>query len=194
MAVERSHAAGSPVSARHGRTPDGCNGTANLRKRAVSSAIAPGEEALTIAVRSITRDGLVMQEQRARKILQSLVQGIDPTTGEEMAAGTVLQQADVLRALLAGVMALEQISARAQRRAQLPDNVGRSWTPDEERALVTAFQAGDPLTDIAVKHGRTLRAIEARLERLGLLTAEQRVTNNSFTGSPTVRATGSRPP
>jgi catalase (peroxidase I) len=135
-----------------------------------------------------------MQEQRARKILHALVQGVDPSTGEELPAGTVLQQADVLRALLAGVAALEQVSARAQRRAQLPDNVGRNWTADEERTLVTAFQAGEPLADIATRHRRTLRAIEARLERLGLLTAEQRVTNNSFTGAAASRATDPRPP
>jgi hypothetical protein len=138
--------------------------------------------------------GLVMQEQRARKILQALVQGVNPTTGEELAAETILQQADVLRALLAGVSALEQVSARAQRRAQLPDNVGRTWTADEERDLVTAFQTGDALPDIAAKHGRTLRAIEARLERLGLLAADQRTTNNSFTGSPAARASDSQPP
>jgi hypothetical protein len=135
-----------------------------------------------------------MQEQRARKILHALVQGVDPSTGEELPAGTVLQQADVLRALLAGVAALEQVSARAQRRAQLPNNVGRTWAPDEERELITAFQSGDSPANIATKHGRTLRAIEARLERLGLLSAEQRVTNNSFTGSATSRATGQRPP
>jgi hypothetical protein len=135
-----------------------------------------------------------MQEQRARKILQALVEGLDPTTGGELEAGTVLQRAEVLRALLAGVGALDQVSARAQRRALLPGNVGRNWSPDEERALVTGFQAGDSLPDIAAKHGRTLRAIEARLERLGLLTAEQRTTNNSFTGAPTSRASDSQPP
>jgi hypothetical protein len=139
-------------------------------------------------------DGFLMQEQRARKILQALVEGVDPTTGVELESGTVLQRADVLRALLAGVNALDQVSARAQRRALLPDNVGRTWSADEERALVTEFQAGDSLSDIAAKHRRTLRAIEARLERLGLLTAEQRTTNNSFTGSPTSRATDSQPP
>jgi len=135
-----------------------------------------------------------MQEQRARKILQALVQGVDPTTGAELEAGTVLQRADVLRALLAGVAALEQISARAQRRAQLPENVGLPWSSDEERMLVSEFQSGDPLSDIASKHGRTLRAIEARLERLGLITAEQRTTNNSFTGSPASPATDPQPP
>jgi hypothetical protein len=119
---------------------------------------------------------------------------VDPTTGAELEAGTVLQRADVLRALLAGVAALEQLSARAQRRAQLPENVGLPWTSDEERTLISEFQAGDPLTDIAAKHGRTLRAIEARLERLGLITADQRTTNNSFTGSPASRANDPQPP
>ena len=134
-----------------------------------------------------------MQEQRARKILQALVQGVDPTTGADLEAGTVLQRADVLRALLAGVAALEQNSARAHRRAQLPENVGLPWSDDEERTLVSEFQSGDSLADIAAKHGRTLRAIEARLERLGLITADQRTTNNSFTGSPASRATDPPP-
>ena len=135
-----------------------------------------------------------MQEQRARKILQALVQGVDPATGAELEAGTVLQRADVIRALLAGVAALEQISARAQRRAQLPETGGLPWAADEERMLVSEFQSGDALADIASKHGRTLRAIEARLERLGLITPEQRTTNNSFTGSPASPATDPQPP
>ncbi len=56
-----------------------------------------------------------MQERRARQILQALIQGVDPFDGSELASGTVLQQADVLRALLAGVAALEQDAARASR-------------------------------------------------------------------------------
>ena len=81
-----------------------------------------------------------MKEPRAREILQALVQGIDPMTGEELPSGTITQHADVLRALLAGVAALEQSAARSQRRAQLPGNVGRAWTQDEEATLVTAFK------------------------------------------------------
>jgi hypothetical protein len=129
------------------------------------------------------RMDLTMKEQRARQILQALVQGVDPLTGEELPSGTVLQQADVLRALLAGLAALEQTSARAQRRAQLPDNVGRPWSADEETKLIEAFESGEALLSIAARHGRTLRAIEARLERLGLLTVERRSTISSFVGS-----------
>ena len=54
-----------------------------------------------------------MQQTRARQILQSLIQGIDPVTREELPRETVLQHADVLRALLAGLSALEQAAARA---------------------------------------------------------------------------------
>jgi hypothetical protein len=147
-----------------------------------------------MALRLVIMEDQIMQEQRARRILKALVDGVDPATGAEMDAAAVLQQADVIRALLAGVTALEQVSARAQRRASLPDNVGRPWSADEERTLVTEFQAGDSLNDIAMKHGRTLRAIESRLERLGLLTAEQRTTQNSFTGSPASHANDPLPP
>ena len=108
--------------------------------------------------------------------------GADPITCEELPRETVLQHADVLRALLAGLTALEQTAARAQRRAQLPDNVGRAWTTDEESRLVAAFKSGDSPIVIAHQHGRTLRAIEARLEKLGLITAEQRTTRGGFTG------------
>ena len=123
-----------------------------------------------------------MQQTRTRQILQSLIQGIDPVTGEELPRETVLQHAEVLRALLAGLSALEQTAARAMRRAQLPDNVGRAWTTEEESRLVAAFKKGDSPVALAHEHGRTLRAIEARLEKLGLITTDQRTTRGGFTG------------
>jgi hypothetical protein len=121
-----------------------------------------------------------MQEKRAREILQSLIQGFDPFTGEELPAGTVFQHVDVLRALLAGVGALEQEAARALRRAQLPRNIGRTWSAQENAELIEEFNAGQTAEDIAAKHGRTVRAIEARLEKLGLITHSERTTTDRF--------------
>ena len=126
-----------------------------------------------------------MQERRAREILQALVQGNDPFTGEDLPAGTVLQRAEVMRALLAGVAALEHHAARASRRAQLPRNIGRSWSDAEQAELINAFESGEPLADIALRHGRTLRAIEARLEKIGLVTAAERTTADRFGANPT---------
>lgn len=121
-----------------------------------------------------------MNPKRAIQILTSLVQGIHPTTGAELPSDTVLQNADVLRALLAGVGSLKEAASRESRRAYLPANVGNRWTPEEEQALIEAFRSGDPLEDISKRLGRTLRAIEARLLRLGLITPEQRETQDTF--------------
>jgi hypothetical protein len=124
-----------------------------------------------------------MKEQRARDILQSLVDGIDPSTGEDLPPGSILQKAEVLRALLVGLTALETVAARAQRRAQLPGNVGHIWSEEEEKLMVEAFRCGESPAEIAVRHARTLRAIEARLEKLGLITAEQRTTSTRYADS-----------
>lgn len=121
-----------------------------------------------------------MQEQRAREILQMLIEGNDPFTGEELPSGTVLQEAEVMRAMLAGVAALDQIMARASRRATLPQNIGRAWSEEEQAQLIEAFHADEPLEQVASRHGRTLRAIEARLEKLGLLSSKERATRDRF--------------
>ena len=121
-----------------------------------------------------------MNNKRVVHILDALIQGVDPVTGEELPPGTPLQNADVLRALLAGKVAIESLADRETRRKMLPDNVGRTWSDEEQATLIAAFKSGDPVADIAVRHGRTVRAIEARLVRLGLLTVEQRTTGNSF--------------
>jgi hypothetical protein len=121
-----------------------------------------------------------MERPGAREILQALILGFDPFTGEELEQETVLQKADVIRAMLAGVAALDADAARAQRRAHLPENVGRAWTKEEEEMLVAAFRAGEDLRIVSRQHGRTLNAIEARLERLGLITSDQRITRNRF--------------
>jgi len=121
-----------------------------------------------------------MRDQRARQILHSLVNGADPFTGGELAPGTVLQHADVMRAMLAGCSALDDRTARESRRAQQPRNIGQPWTPEEQERLIKAFHDSENLGEVAARHGRTLRAIESRLEILGLLTREQRTTENRF--------------
>ena len=123
-----------------------------------------------------------MNSTRAKSILQSLIQGIDPITDEELSRESVLQKSDVLRALLAGVAALELTTAREQRRSQLPQSVGKAWTDQEEQQLRNEFAGSEPIEQIATRHARTIRAIEARLEKMGLITADQRSTSNSFLG------------
>lgn len=124
------------------------------------------------------------QFQKARAVLQSLVQGLHPESGAELPKQDIVNNIEINRAMSTAVMALDQVAARLTRRAMLPDKVGKGWTEEEEQQLRDEFNRSEPLPLIATKHGRTLRAIEARLERLGLLAADQRVINSSFLGTP----------
>lgn len=123
-----------------------------------------------------------MQHTEAREILVSLIEGREPGSGESLPSDCVVHRPDVIRALLVGVGAIDTTDARVKRRAQLPENVGIGWTTKEEEQLRSEFAAKTPLMEIAARHGRTLRAIEARLERMGLITAEERTTHGGFTG------------
>jgi hypothetical protein len=118
--------------------------------------------------------------QRAKQVLRRLVEGIDPETGEELPKDTVLHRAEVIRALLTSVEVVEEAAQRASRRSQLPPSVGQRWSEDEERRLTEAFQAGQTVETLASNHGRTVNAIESRLEGLGLITGSQRTTQPRF--------------
>ena len=124
------------------------------------------------------------QFQKARVVLQSLVQGLHPESRTELPKEDIVNNIQVNRAMSTAVMALDQVAARLTRRAMLPDKVGKGWTEEEEQQLRDEFNRSEPLPLVATKHGRTLRAIEARLERLRLLAADQRVINSSFLGTP----------
>ena len=117
-----------------------------------------------------------MKGSRARDILQSLVGGIDPKTGAELPPDSPLQDSDVLRALLAGVTALDAVIARVARRAQLPQNVGKPWSEEEETRLVADFKAKVPLPEIATRFGRSVRGIVSRLQKLKLVSLDQNQT------------------
>ncbi len=127
------------------------------------------------------------QYQKARAVLQSLVQGLDPDSGAELSRDAIVNRIEISRSMLIAVKAIEQVEARQPRRAQLRESVGKNWTDDEQQQLRTEFANSEPIELIATKHGRTVRAIESRLELLGLLSADQRTTSNSFMGAPSRR-------
>ena len=120
------------------------------------------------------------QYQKARAVLQSLVQGLDPESGVELPRNTIVNRIEINRAMVIAVTAMEQVEARIARRSQLPESVGKPWTDEEEQRLKAEFAGSEPIPLIATRHGRTIRAIEARLERLGLLRPDQRTSPNSF--------------
>lgn len=128
----------------------------------------------------------ITDERRARQFLLALTHGIDPTTGGALpsSAVLVLQNAEIKCALLQGAFALEHMVDRARRRSRLPENVGRVWSAEEEEKLIAAFRSGESVEKLAAAHGRTVRAIETRLQRRGVLASEARTTRDRFAIPP----------
>lgn len=110
-----------------------------------------------------------MQTPDALKILEALIRGEHPDTGAALSSESVLQHPNVLRALLIGCAAMVATAARASRRAKLPPHVGKVWGTREETALKGEFESGMKIEQMAGIHGRTVRAIEARLVGLKLI-------------------------
>lgn len=108
-----------------------------------------------------------MAPLEAKKIIESLANGIDPETGEILPPQSTLNSPAVIRALFIAGNALDRAAKHADRKKSLPDMAGRPWGEKEDQALLAAFGAGTTVKDMAAKHGRTLGAIASRLVRLG---------------------------
>ena len=111
-----------------------------------------------------------MDHEKALSILQVLSNGTDPLSGQPFPAASPYQHPDVVRALYQAVRALEAAVTAQKRqaaRATAAGNSGKPWAKDEDERLVAAFDAGQSIDDLAVAHGRSRLAIEARLARFG---------------------------
>ncbi|MEJ8836999.1 hypothetical protein [Ramlibacter sp. AN1133] len=116
-----------------------------------------------------------MELQVARQIIDTLAQGIHPVTGEVMPEDSPYNAPPVIRALHAVARALESAggepSEGARPKPAPPPNAGKRWSPQEDSALETAFDAGIPLRQVAQELGRTGFAVEQRLIKLGKIEA-----------------------
>jgi hypothetical protein len=135
-----------------------------------------------------------MDDQHALAIVSALANGANPITGEMFASDSPYQLPDVIRALFVATRALEtQLGSTGGRATPIADenresakpsraqdkapqsarsgqvNAGKSWTPDEDKQLLAAFDGNTPLAEIAKAHGRTPGGVRARLEKHGRL-------------------------
>jgi|SoiMethySBSTD1v2_1073268.scaffolds.fasta_scaffold353408_2 hypothetical protein len=123
-----------------------------------------------------------MDDSKATAIVSALANGVNPLTGEIFPASSPYQAPEIVRALHTAVRALESgRQSRPPQRSEALGNVGKPWSKDEDQRLLAEFDRGRPLPELAQAHARTLAGIEARLEKHGRLTPQQRVTSNRYT-------------
>lgn len=108
-----------------------------------------------------------MEATKALQIIQALADGYNPHNGEEFSEDSVIQHPDTVRALYQGVAALKRMINYEARRRDLPPNVGKPWTQEDENQLIEDFDAGMSISDIAIKQSRTKGGITSRLSKLG---------------------------
>lgn len=117
-----------------------------------------------------------MDDQQALTIISTLANGAHPITGELFGPDSPYQAPDVIRALFAAQRALEarqpgrvQRASPAESRASgsASSNAGKSWSNEEDKQLLAAFDADTSLADLARRHGRTVNGVRARLEKHG---------------------------
>jgi hypothetical protein len=112
-----------------------------------------------------------MDHGQALAIVRSLANGVDPESGEVFPPDSAYQRPQVVRALYEAAACLERIERFDRRRQQMPPKTGEPWSEDEDRKLLTAFDAGRSLQEIATTHERTMGAVRARLLKYGRINA-----------------------
>ena len=108
-----------------------------------------------------------MQLDAALPIVRALADGINPVTGEAYPEQSPYAEPRTLRALYSAVDLMQREVERERRRALLPANFGKPWTPAEDENLIAEFDARTPMIELARRHGRTQSSIRLRLEKLG---------------------------
>jgi hypothetical protein len=108
-----------------------------------------------------------MRTSDALRILQRLADGADPETGGALPADGPYPSAQIVRAPMVVVRAVERQQKRERRNRALPENAGNAWTEEEERQVCRKFDGGVAIGELAKRRGRTEGSIQSRLERLG---------------------------
>jgi len=91
-------------------------------------------------------------------VLRALALGRDPHTGEPLPPDNPCHRPETIRALFAGVEALQSDTKRSRS--------GAPWHPEDNQALIALFDQGKSISELAKQFHRTPNAIRKRLRKL----------------------------
>lgn len=104
------------------------------------------------------------------EVLEKILNGYHPVTGEIFSDDHVFCEPDVIRALHHAISAMKNTEQNETgMRSSLPMNrlsSKREWTEDDDRLLCTLYRQNMPLKEIANRLSRRTRGIEKRLKYL----------------------------
>lgn len=106
-----------------------------------------------------------MELHRAKEILSSLAEGIDPTTGEVLPDNSVCNKGEIVRAFHTILNHLEDKTPKKN----MPANAGKPWTEEDNERLKACFESGLSKKELCAEFERSSGSISSRLVRLGLI-------------------------
>jgi len=107
-----------------------------------------------------------MDKKQTLRIIQTLANGVDPTTGEVFPTDSPYQNVEIVRALFHTIQLLKAQSTSTKSTLL---NSGTPWTAEEEGLLLANFNKGKSIKEISTRHQRTKSAISSRLKKMGLI-------------------------
>jgi hypothetical protein len=106
-----------------------------------------------------------MDINRAKEIISTLAEGVDPTTGEILPDNSVCNKGEIVRAFYAILNHLDEKKPKKN----LPANAGKPWAKEDEDLLVSLYRSGTPKREICKTMQRTESGVAARLVQLGII-------------------------
>ncbi len=116
------------------------------------------------------------------KIIDALANGINPITGEYLAADSLYNHPDIIRAMFT---TLKHLNSPPKKKAKvkkttpekqaeniergLPRNAGLPWLEEQRNELAEQFNLGTQIQTLANVYERTSGAITAELKKQGLI-------------------------
>lgn len=122
-----------------------------------------------------------MELRKAATIVETLAQGVHPTTGEVFAPDSLYNDPQIIRALFTiheffRHAKKPRMTVAEKRRENLefgrPQNAGLPWSEDDRAAVASGFEEGKTLGELAAAIERSSGAIQAELVRQGLVSPE----------------------
>ena len=129
----------------------------------------------------------MMSPERAVEIIENLVDGIHPLTGEILPESNICEETGIVDALNCAIRVLNErivaeraieeyrrqqakddLEKESKAKRKLPENAGKPWLPEDDTKLLKLYKAGISVKEIAKRYKRTKGAIRARLVRLGI--------------------------
>lgn len=108
-----------------------------------------------------------MEISEAMRIIKAAADGVNPFTGEVFPGDSVYQHPQMVRALYRALAAMEARQRWEEKKRQQPENAGKPWTPEDDEQLVSDFDSGVKIQELARRFKRTYGSIEARLVNMG---------------------------